>query len=126
MSKKYKQLEKAECIALKQYIEWKMPDIYKSFFHIPSGGKRNLIEAINFKRMGVKPGIADYFLMISNKSYHGLWLEMKYGDNKLTENQIEFRDLAITRGYDYKIAYTCEEAIDIITHYLLDQQEEKK
>jgi hypothetical protein len=53
-----------------------IPDL-KNMFHIPNGGKRNGLEAIRFKRMGVKPGVSDVFLPVAKNGYHGLWIELK-------------------------------------------------
>jgi len=49
-------------------MEWaaaqsgKFPEL-SLIFHIPNGGKRNAREAARFKRMGVKAGVPDLFLL---------------------------------------------------------------
>jgi hypothetical protein len=43
---------------------------------------------------------------------------MKYGSNKLTDNQKEFMEYAEEQGYICEIAYTASEAIDTIMEYI--------
>jgi hypothetical protein len=88
-------------------------------FHIPNGGKRNLIEAVKFKKLGVKPGIPDIFLPIPRKSYHGLFIELKK-DKKayLTEKQQFWVEELSRQGYLVHVAYGAEQAIRYISNYI--------
>jgi hypothetical protein len=57
-------------------------------FHVPNGGKRNIIEAVNFKRMGVKPGVPDVIAFHDRKTYA---MELKAPGRRSTEKQLETR-----------------------------------
>ena len=93
----------------------------KYLFHVPNGGSRNAIEAKNLKRQGVKSGVPDLFLPLPNKTYHGLFIEMKYGKNKPTQNQKEWIKYLNYVGYLAVVCYSAEEAINIIKKYIADK-----
>ena len=90
----------------------------KLLFHIPNGGKRNLKEAMNLKRQGVKAGVLDIFLPVARKDKHGLWIEMKYGKNKCTIEQVKWLAWLYNQGYMCKVCWSSEEAIAVIKEYL--------
>ena len=87
-------------------------------FAIPNGGYRTKATAGKMAAEGVKAGVWDIYLPRSSKGYHGLFLEMKWGKNTLTPAQKEFGDYATQQGYCCKVAYSAEEAIEIIDEYL--------
>lgn len=87
-------------------------------FHVPNGGYRNKIEASNLKRQGVKAGVPDLFLPVPNKKFHGLFIEMKWGNNKPTENQDKWILKLSEQGYKVNVCYSSIEAIESIKEYL--------
>lgn len=102
------------------WASWRMeqyPEL-KWLHHIPNGGKRSASEAARFKAQGVKAGVADLFLPSAHGGYFGLYIEMKYGNNRPTDKQREFlRDMA-RAGYSAHVAYGSQEAIDLLLNYL--------
>lgn len=97
-----------------EWCDWKRIPI----FAIPNGGKRNAKEAHFMKLSGVKAGVPDLFLPIASNGCHGLFIEMKYGKNKPTENQEEWIALLMQNGYQVAVCYSADAAIDIIRRYL--------
>jgi len=87
-------------------------------FAIPNGGYRTKATAGKMAAEGLKAGVWDIYLPRSSKGYHGLFIEMKFGHNKLTELQKEFGEFATQQGYLCKVAYSAEQAIEIIDEYL--------
>lgn len=80
-------------------------------------------------KMGIKKGILDMFLPYPAiyetqdpfsrvLTYHGLYIEMKYGKGKLTEDQIEFREYALDQGYKVVVCWSADDAIKQIKEYL--------
>lgn len=106
--------ESTEQITVIQYCDWQGIPI----FHIPNGGKRNAREAVNLKRQGVKAGVPDLFLPVAKGGYHGLFIEMKVGKNKPTENQIKWMSLLSEQGYAVSVCYGADKAIKAIQGYL--------
>lgn len=46
-------------------------------YAIPNGGSRNIIEAHNLKKQGVKPGVPDICLPVPSVKYTALYIELK-------------------------------------------------
>lgn len=87
-------------------------------FAIPNGGKRNYKEAYFLKKSGVSAGVPDLFVAYPNRKYHGLFIEMKYGKNKPTENQKKWIDYLNNAGYLACVCYGANEAIKLIDNYM--------
>ena len=62
-------------------------------------------------------GVPDLFLPVPKNGYHGLFIEMKYGSNKVTENQEKFLQNAANIGYAVSVCYSANEAIKRIEDY---------
>ena len=86
--------------------------------HIPNGGKRSKSEAARFKAMGVKPGVSDIFLPVARGGYHGLYIELKARDGRVSTKQKEFLESVRREGYAGVVAFSGEEASRIIEQYL--------
>jgi len=87
-------------------------------YHIPNGGSRNKIEAANLKRQGVKAGVPDICLPVARGKYHGLYIELKHGKNKLSDNQKIWLKRLQNQGYLAICCYGWEEAVKAIEKYL--------
>lgn len=85
---------------------------------IPNGGKRNLRVARKLKLEGVKSGVLDLFLPVPCRGYHGMYIEVKHGYNKLTQNQKDFNKYAEKNGYYCVTVYSAQAGIDAILWYL--------
>lgn len=85
---------------------------------IPNGGLRNQRVAIKLKAEGVKAGVWDVFLPVARGGYHGLYIEMKYGKNKLTPSQREFQEFIDRQGYAHMVCYNGETAYHLVEKYL--------
>jgi len=99
------------------YQQGRMPEL-EYLHHVPNGGSRNTLEAANLKRQGVKAGVPDLCLPVARNGFHGLYIEMKYGKNKTTENQKEWLEELTAQGYFTAVCYGAEEAERIIARYL--------
>lgn len=106
------------------FMRGKYPEI-DSLYHIPNGGSRNRIEAANLKRQGVKAGVPDLCLPAARGKYHGLYIEMKYGKNKASENQEKWIAALREQGYVAEICYGWQQAAELITKYLELEVSEK-
>jgi len=120
ISTKPKTSESEEQKALIQWAKFqekKYPEL-KLLYHCPNGGSRNKIEAADLKRQGVKPGVPDLFLPVPRNNKAGLFIEMKVGRNKCTDNQKKWIRALMEQGYEVKVCYSAEEAIQVIKRYL--------
>lgn len=121
MNMKYaKKSEDTEQISVMNWAHWHTGEYpaLKWLHHIPNGGSRNQLEAKKLKEMGVKPGVADLFLPCPKGCYHGMYIEMKFGNNRHTDRQKEFlADMAET-GYFVVTCYSYEDAKRMLKEYV--------
>lgn len=87
-------------------------------YHIPNGGSRNELEAASLKRQGVKAGVPDLCLPVARGMHHGLYIEMKYGKNKTSDQQEKWLDAPAKQGYAVAVCYGFEEAQKVLIKYL--------
>ena len=90
----------------------------KWLYHTPNGGSRNIAEAANLKRMGVKAGVPDLCLPYPSGKYHGLYIEMKTDKGRPTAAQREYLSWLNQAGYKAVMCHGAEEAIEQIWGYL--------
>ncbi len=121
MNMKYaKRSEDTEQIQVMNWAHWhteKYPEL-KWLHHIPNGGSRNRIEAAKLKEMGVKAGVSDLFLPCPKGIYCGMYIEMKYGNNRHTDRQKEFLNDMAENGYFAVTCYSADDAIKAIEEYV--------
>lgn len=101
----------------------KIPEL-KLLFAIPNGAfyGGHWSVANRMKAEGVKSGVPDIFLPVIRKTVDGidggLWIEMKSGKNKPTPQQEWWMLNLQNCGYQVRVCYSAEEAIDEIADYL--------
>ena len=89
-------------------------------YHVPNEGKRTNGQVL--KAMGMKNGVPDVCLPVASHNFHGLYLEMKYGNNKPTKAQEEYMAALRQQGYKTVVCYGAEEAKTEIMDYLQDPE----
>ncbi len=115
-----KRSEATEQEAVIQWCNWqqrKYPEL-ELLYHIPNGGSRNKLEAVNLKRQGVRAGVPDLCLPVPRNGFHGLYIEMKYGRNRTTNQQKEWLKELEEQGYFTVVCYGAEEAERILARYI--------
>lgn len=121
MNMKYaRRSEDTEQIQVMNWAHWhtgKYPEL-KWLHHIPNGGSRNRAEAAKLKEMGVKAGVSDLSLPCPKGIYCGMYVEMKYGNNRHTDRQKEFLADMAENGYFVVTCYSAEDAIKAIEEYV--------
>lgn len=104
-------------------IEWarlsqgRYPEL-KLLHHIPNEGKRSPQTAERLKSLGLLPGVPDLHLPIGRGLYCGLFIEMKYGENKVSKDQMLYMQAAAREGNYCCVCYNAEDAIITIGEYL--------
>lgn len=96
----------------KKYSELKM------LMHVPNEGKRSPRYGAELKRLGLQAGFPDLALFVPRNGKAALFIEMKVGRNKCTDNQKKWIRALMEQGYEVKVCYSCEEAIQVIKKYL--------
>jgi len=85
---------------------------------IPNGGKRSVVTAAMLKREGALAGFPDLFIAKPNEFYSGLFVEMKWGNNKPTEQQKEVMQKLTDAGYKVAVCYSFDEFVNVVTSYI--------
>lgn len=95
----------------------------KLMYHVPNEGKRQQGTGAILKAAGLKKGVPDIVLPVARWQYHGLYIELKFGDNKPTKEQRAYMEQLRAEGYQTAVAYGFEQAREIIRHYLRRQRD---
>lgn len=108
----------------KSCVRWfrlQYPKLASLLFAVPNGGARNAVTGAILKAEGVTKGVADLLLLVPNKQYHGLCIEMKTPKGHQSPSQQDWQEDVEWAGYKYVICRTAEEFIREITRYLRDR-----
>ena len=89
-----------------------------ALFAIPNGGARSVITGAKLKREGVRKGVFDLRLEVIRNGNTGMYIEMKYGKNKLTKEQEQFMLMATAAGAHCVVCYSWDDAAQKIRNYL--------
>jgi hypothetical protein len=112
--------ESTEQQALFEWAEFaakKTPEL-KLLFAVPNGGKRDKVTAAILKREGVKSGVPDICLPVPRNEFHGLYIEMKFGKNKPSQNQLWWIEQLRQQGYRVDVCYGWGDAVKVIVGYM--------
>jgi hypothetical protein len=74
--------------------------------------------AVKAKASGNKKGVPDIVLPVPIGRYHGMFIELKYGNNKPSPEQLGWIKALTARGYCCVICWGWEEAVQHIKNYL--------
>lgn len=106
-----KEEERIHCACV-EWFDYQYPSLKYLLFHPANGGKRNIIEAKKFKRMGMRAGVADliftypFIAIDANKNtifQAGAAIEIKSKEGRQTKAQKEYEKSVIEHGYIYEI-----------------------
>lgn len=86
------------------------PDVY--CFAIPNAGRRSLRVGALMKAEGLRAGVADVCVMLSDGRVR--WLETKRGKGRQSNAQKGFQAICERLGHHYAIAKSFDEAVAIL------------
>ena len=92
-----------------KWFDYQYPRFKEMLFAVPNGGNRNLREAARLKKEGVRCGISDLILLISNLSYNCLCIEIKTEKGRQSESQKYWQNLTIMYQNKYIIIRSFDE-----------------
>ncbi len=87
---------------------------------IPNGGPRDKATAGKLRAEGVLPGIPDLHLPVARGGSHSLYIEMKNPETRSQPSitQRDMHEALRAEGHDVRVAWTWQEAAEIIVAYL--------
>lgn len=86
--------------------------------HSPNGGRRDAREGARFKAMGTSAGFPDLFLCLARGPWHGLAIEMKSDEGRLTATQRGWGLRLDAEGYRYEVCRSFDQFRAIVDGYL--------
>ncbi len=88
-----------------RFLKVVAPDL--CWYHPANGGYRNPREAAKLKDMGVRPGVADLALILSDG--RAAFIELKVGKNRQTDTQIAFQADCERLGAPYAVCRSLDD-----------------
>lgn len=113
--------ETCEMIKFFEYLSWQeiqRPEL-ACIYHIPNEGTRSIRRGRIMKQKGVRAGIPDVCVPIARGEWHSLFLEFKVKSGKLSPVQVKMCKLLHAHGHCVRVAWSADEAIEILEKYLL-------
>lgn len=110
--------EHKEQVCLVNWFRDAYPSLRNLFFAIPNGGLRTARNAMMLKEEGLLPGIPDLMLAVPSGKWHGLFLELKRPDGRVSVAQAIVQSSLGRQGYKVAVAYSYFEAKAVIVEYL--------
>ncbi len=101
-----------------KWLEYTLPHIRKRICSIPNSGLRSKAEGARQVQLGLKAGMPDLFMFMSYGGFHGLFIELKWGKNTLTDSQSAVLKDLIDGHYCCAVCYSFEEAQATIKAYI--------
>lgn len=110
----------------KLFFEWALmnPILREYLIKNVNEGQRTAAQCQYLFHIGMRPGLPDYQLPISNRSWHSLWIEMKRRCEKnraKRPEQLEWIQKLNKIKCMAVFAYGWEHAAEIVTKYLRDE-----
>ena len=106
---------------LEQVAVIKWADIkHIRIFSVPNGGHRHRMVAIKLKMEGVRAGVPDLVIPYARNGYHALFIEMKFGKNRITPEQKNWISWLNGQKYLAVVCYGADAAIKAIEVFFSD------
>lgn len=102
-------------------VDWfneTFPELSQDFHHFANERKCTPRQGYILKRMGVKRGVADFHLAYPSRGYHGLWIELKAAEGRLSPEQKGFIARKNELGYSATAQWGYEDTKNFILWYL--------
>lgn len=95
------------------------PKLHGRLFAVPNGGRRDATTAAKLKAEGVVPGVADLVLLVSNRDYGALLIEMKTPKGRQSDSQKKWeRTVCADAEYKYVVCRSLDDFIREVDSYL--------
>jgi len=117
-SKRKKPVQK-EAMIQRAFVKWLDFKGIDEYYAIPNGGRRDRITACLLKAEGVRSGVPDFCIPIPTPAYHGLYIEIKYGNDNYASPEQKAKVAQLNkRGYCARVCKGLDNLIGLTTAYL--------
>ena len=88
-------------------------------FAVPNGGKRDALTGAKLKAEGVVAGVADLILLVPNRFYGALLVEMKTLTGRQSKSQKDWEQIITSEGdYKYVVCHSLDDFIREVDDYI--------
>ena len=104
-------------------VEWfrrQFPRLADLLFAVPNGGARSAVTGAILKGEGVLAGVADLLLLVPNRKYHGLCIEMKSPKGRQSASQKQWEKAVTKQGFKYIVCHSFDEFYNGIMIYFTE------
>lgn len=102
-----------------QLIQWCRQFPWGQFlFHIANESTGGMGWVVRNRQMGCRKGVPDLMLPIPSKGYHGLFIEMKNNNGRLSKEQKAWLEALSTFGYKAVSCKGFDEAARVLEDYI--------
>jgi hypothetical protein len=91
------------------------------FFHVPNGGSRHVVEAVNLKKQGVRKGVPDLVIVLPNG--RTLFWELKSPKGDIRREQRDWAQYLTDSGFHHRFIRSFEQAETALREELLPLRE---
>lgn len=116
--------EDAEAEALWAWAQT-VPQLREYLYHPANGGKRGVLEAMRFQKMGVRKGVSDYHLPVARGGFIGAWIELKPEKkhrSTVSDEQDKWLLKMDSLGHFVCVCYGFESAKQVLEWYVAQPQ----
>lgn len=98
-------------------ISLKYPNLF--WWHTVNEGKRSDFEQYKFKKLGGRAGVSDFVILEESNFSKGLMVEIKYGANGCSREQVDFLIESIKKGYTSAVVYNyAGDVMDLLDRHM--------
>lgn len=108
-------------IACVRWFDMQWPRLRPLLFHAANGGRRTKAEAGIFKAMGVRAGFPDLVLLVKNRYYRFLAIEMKSPKGRQSAAQKYYQTVFTAIDARYVVVRSFKQFMEEINGYLSDR-----
>lgn len=102
-----------------RWFNLQYPHLRGRLFAVPNGGRRDVVTGAKLKAEGVVAGVADLILLVTNKAFGALLIEMKKPGGIQSAAQRQWQGIVTTNGeYKYVICRSIYDFMREIREYL--------
>lgn len=95
--------------------------LYELIYAIPNGGYRGKSQGGKLKAEGVKAGMPDLHLPVARHGRHSLYLELKFGDGKLSKEQHWWIRRLRVEGHCVEVVWDSPDQVMTILDWYLER-----
>lgn len=110
-------VEQQQLFLWAQWQEGRHPELHL-LHHIPNEGKRSKATGGRLVAEGLRSGVPDLCLPVARGAYHGLYIELKALNGRVSKPQQAWLDALNAQGYRAEVCYGWDAAAKVIMEYM--------